>query len=355
MKKPNKKKILVTPLNWGLGHATRCIPIINTLIKQGYEPIIASDGDALFLLQKEFPNLKSFELPSYNIAYPKHTLLFTWHFIVKIPAFIKTYKSEQKTIKKIVNQENIKGIISDNRFGCFHSDIKSVYITHQLKVFSGVFTFFTSKIHQNIIKRFDVCWVPDNANNLLSGKLSNIKSATLRIKYIGILSRFKPKKVKIRYDYLVLLSGVESQRSQLEKILLNTFTNTNFKVLFIQGKLGNKQITSTKNNLTILNYTTAESLQKIIAQSKIIISRPGYSTIMDLAAMGKKAFFIPTPGQYEQIYLAKILSKKKIVPFIWQRQFKITDLNKIKKFTGFKQMQQSNNLLIQALTIFDGC
>ncbi len=353
MEKPNKKKILVTPLNWGLGHATRCIPIINALIKLGFEPVIASDGNALLLLQKEFPKLKSFNLPSYNITYPKHTALFIWYFVVKFPQFIKTYKAEQKTIKKIVNQEKLSGIISDNRFGCFHSDIKSVYITHQLRVFSGVFTFFTSKIHQNIIKKFDECWVPDNDNHLLSGKLSNIKSATLTIRYIGVLSRFKPEKIKIKYDYLILLSGVESQRNQLEKILLNAFKNTNLKVLFIQGKLGKQQIKNSIKQITIINYVTTVALQKCIAQSKIIISRPGYSTIMDLAVMGKKAFFIPTPGQPEQIYLAKMLSNKNIAPFSWQKQFKTTGLNSVKKFTGFKQTQQANNSLIQALTIFD--
>ncbi len=353
MEKFRKKKILVAPLNWGLGHATRCITIINTLIKRGFEPIIASDGDALLLLQKEFPKLKSFELPSYNITYPKYPTLFIWHFVVKLPAFIKTYKAEQKAIIKIIDQENIIGIISDNRFGCFHSDIKSVYITHQLRVFSGIFTFFTSKIHQNIIKKFDECWVPDNDNHLLSGQLSNVKSATLKIKYIGILSRFKPEKIKIKYDYLVLLSGIESQRKKLERILLNAFKNTSLNVLFIQGKLEEKQIKSSINRITIINYVTTFALQKFIAQSKIIISRPGYSTIMDLALMGKKAFFIPTPGQSEQIYLAKILSKKKIAPFVWQQHFKTTDLNRIKKFTGFKQTQQSNNLLTQALMIFD--
>jgi len=175
-------KILITPLNWGLGHATRCIPIINTLIQQGFEPIIASDGYALLLLQKEFLKLKSFELPGYNITYPKYPALFVWHFITKLPGFIKTYKAEQKAIIKIVKQENIKGIISDNRFGCFHRDIKSVYITHQLRVFSGAFTFFSSKIHQKIIKKFDVCWVPDDVNHLLSGRLSNIRSPLIKTK-----------------------------------------------------------------------------------------------------------------------------------------------------------------------------
>ena len=350
MDEPDKKKILVTPLNWGLGHATRCIPIIYLLISQGFEPIIASDGNALLLLQKEFPKLKFYVLPSYNITYPKHSIFFIWHFVFKLLLFIKTYKAEQKTITKIVNKEKLSGIISDNRFGCFHPDVKSVYITHQLKVLSGLFTFITSKIHQNIIKHFDECWIPDKSNNFLSGKLSKVKLTSIKIKYIGILSRFKPINTKTKYDFLILLSGIETQRKKMENILRNAFKNNSLKVLFITGKLAKKQTKISKNGLTILNYATTKELQKFIAQSKVIIARSGYSTVMDLAAMGKKAFFIPTPGQKEQIYLAKLLAKKKVAPFSWQEQFKISHLSRLKDYDGFKNINPSNILLNSCLS-----
>ena len=86
--KIKNKKIIVAPLNWGLGHATRCIPIINGLLENGFEPIIASDGVALELLKKEFPKLISFELPSYNIKYAEKGKNFKWKMIYWILKFL---------------------------------------------------------------------------------------------------------------------------------------------------------------------------------------------------------------------------------------------------------------------------
>ncbi len=344
------KKILVAPLNWGLGHATRCIPIINSLLENGFEPLIASDGDALLLLQKTFPNLKSFQLPSYPITYPKNGFFLIIHLMLKFNKFKATYKAERLLIDRIVKLEHLDGIISDSRFGCFNKAVKSVYITHQLNVLSGIFTYFSSKLHQNIIKKYNACWVPDDKKNTHSGKLS--KSTSVKVKYIGILSRFVAQQSVINYDYLLLLSGPEPQRSQLEKMLLQAFKNTDKRVLLIQGKVENIQREFHKNGIKIVNFMLQINLQKVIAQSEIIIARSGYSTIMDLATMRKKAFFIPTPGQTEQIYLAKLLSKNCIAPFAWQTQFKIDDLNKIENFKGFTESIPQSNRLTKALKIF---
>ncbi|MCF6214198.1 MAG: glycosyltransferase [Flavobacteriaceae bacterium] len=353
MKELAKNKILITPLNWGLGHATRCIPIIGILIKKGFIPIIASDGEALLLLQKEFPDLTSYTLPTYPIAYSKHPFLFKTNLLFKFLKFQTAYKAEVKEIGSIVKQENIQGIISDNRFGCYHPDIKSVYITHQIRVLAGIFTFLTSKIHQNIIKKFDECWIPDAENSPLSGRLSDINFKSVKTKYIGILSRFKPQKEKLKYDYLVLLSGPEPQRSLLERIMLKAFKNTIKRVLLIQGKIETHQKKSKKCGIEIVNFMTQYQLQQSIAESEVIIARSGYSTIMDLAVMAKKVFFIPTPGQTEQIYLAKKLSKIKIAPYVKQHQFKLANLDNVKRFTGFNRLSRDTEKLSQALSIFD--
>jgi predicted glycosyltransferase len=352
MAKHFNKKILVAPLNWGLGHATRCMPVIKMLIQQGFEPIIASDGDALLLLQKEFPHLKSFELPCYNITYPKNSKMLIGHLALRGRHFIKIYKAEQKTVSDIVKKEAIQGIISDNRFGCFHPDVKSVYITHQINVLSGVLTYFTSKMHQKVIKKYDACWVPDEEKSIFSGRLSKNKLTSTNIRFIGILSRFKPQESPVKYNYLLLLSGPEPQRSRFEKILLKAFKNTSKKVLLIQGKVSQKQKEFCQNGIRIINYVTQTDLQKFIAQSEIIISRSGYSTIMDLAVMGKKAFFIPTPGQTEQMYLAQRLKEKQIAPFSKQEKFKIEHLTQLSNFTGFTFTKNSDSRLKQALLIF---
>jgi uncharacterized protein (TIGR00661 family) len=344
------KKILVAPLNWGLGHATRCIPIINSLIEHNFEPLIASDGEALLLLQKTFPNLKSFELPGYPIDYPKNGRFLIGHLLLNYKKFKATYKAEQLAIDRLVKQEHLNGIISDNRFGCFHKKVKTVYITHQVRVLAGILTYFTSKIHQNIIQKYDVCWVPDDEKSSYAGKLS--KSTSVKVKYIGILSRFITQQSAVNYDYLLLLSGPEPQRSQLEKILLRAFKNTEKRVLLVQGKVDAVQKEFDKEGVKIVNFMLHVDLQKTIAQSAVVIARSGYSTVMDLAVMHKKAFFIPTPGQTEQVYLANYLSKNKIAPFAKQAQFKMEDLKKVEDFNGFKEPIPQKDRLVKAMKFF---
>lgn len=336
MTKNDKKKILVAPLNWGLGHATRCIPVIKALISQNYEPIIASDGDALALLKKEFPQLRVFELPSYNITYPKKGNNFKMKLLKDSPHLLKTIDKEKKAIKSLVKSEDISGIISDNRFGVRHNDVPSVFITHQLKVLSGSTTCLSTKLHQIIISKFDECWVPDHKGDKnLSGELGHSKFDKIKLKYIGPLSRLSKQTTRKKYDLLVLLSGPEPQRTILEEILWNEIQRYQGKVLFVRGKLKDKQIHQTFENIDTFNFFTSEDLEKAINESELILCRSGYTTIMDLAILGKKAFFIPTPGQFEQEYLANKLNDENIIPCCSQEEFQIEMLNDISHYSGF--------------------
>ncbi len=325
------KNILVAPLNWGLGHATRCIPIINELLKRDFNPIIASDGAALELLKKEFPNLTHIELPSYNIKYTKKGLFLKLKLLLNTPRMISAIQKEKRIISNLIKSENLLGIISDNRFGVYNSSIPSIYITHQITVLSGITTIITSKIHQSIIKKFDECWIPDTAHkNNFSGELSSYKSNKLNTKYIGILSRFKKKEKKILYDYLVILSGPEPQRSLLERTLILHLENSKKNILFIKGNIEEKQTYYIKKNITYYNYMNSTELEDTINKSDIIIARSGYTTIMDLAKMKKKGFFIPTPGQQEQLYLAKRLKKNNFASYCHQNEFCLEKLYEIK-------------------------
>jgi len=333
MAKP--KNILVAPLNWGLGHATRCIPIINELQKNGFTPILASDGNALALLKKEFPNLEHITLPSYNIKYAKKGIFFKLKLVLNLPKLVNAVQQEKKLINKLVEEKGITGIISDNRFGIYHKSIPSVYITHQLNVLSGVTTKLSSKIHRHIIKKFDECWVPDfKSNTNFSGKLSQINSSNYNLKYIGVLSRFKRKTTTATYDYLIILSGPEPQRTLLENKLFSELKHTPKKILFIKGVIEPEQQVTTTNNITCYNYMTSFELEQAINNSHIIIARSGYTTIMDLAKMNKKAFFIPTPGQFEQLYLAERLQKHRYVPYCRQDDFYIEKLKEVDLYNG---------------------
>ncbi|MDC3388210.1 glycosyltransferase [Flavobacteriaceae bacterium] len=319
----NSKNIIVAPLNWGLGHATRCIPIINELQKNGFTPIIASDGIALSLLIKEFPTLRHIKLPSYNIMYTKNGFYLKLKLLSNIPKLIKAVRKERSIINNLVDQEKIYGIISDNRFGVYHKNITSIYITHQIKVFSGVTTTITSKIHQNIIKKFNECWIPDIKHKLnYSGELSNTSNTKINFKFIGVLSRFKKNNTPNLYDYLVILSGPEPQRTILEDKLFLELKHSTKKIAFIKGVIEQEQIITKKNNIICYNFMTSKELELIINQSNLIIARSGYTTIMDLVTMNKKAFFIPTPGQHEQSYLAKRLKKSGYFNYCKQEDFK---------------------------------
>lgn len=324
------KNILVAPLNWGLGHATRCIPIIKALEKNDFIPIIASDGIALDMLRKEFPHLQTLELPSYQIEYAKNGADFKWKMLKNTPKMIEAILEEKKIVKKWVKEYNLVGIISDNRLGVFNKKVQSVFITHQLNVLTGNTTWLTSKMHQHIVKKFDECWVPDFEDEPnLTGKLGHLKNSDLKLKYIGPLSRLERKNLPIQFDLMVILSGPEPQRGILENILKEKLANYSGEIIFIKGKIEIQQTKEQLGNILYYNFMTSEELETTFNQSKAVLCRSGYTTIMDLAKLGKKAFFIPTPGQYEQEYLAKKLKKLGLVPFAKQEDFTLEDLKEI--------------------------
>ena len=341
-----KKRILVAPLNWGIGHATRCVPIINALLQKGYEPVIASDGDALRLLRKEFPELTFLSLQSYDIKYAEKRCFFKWVLFKQSKKIYKAIKAEKKQVDRIVNEFAISGIISDNRLGVWSDKIPSVYLTHQLNVLSGVTSKTTSKIHQRFIKQFDRVWVPDfeKAPNL-SGKLGHLfpQKSTLKITYIGPLSRLIKKSSEKKYDIMVLLSGPESQRHLLEEKLFKQLKTYNGKILFVKGKINTKQTVSKLKPFTVYNFMTSKDLEEAINCSELIISRSGYTTIMDLAALEKRAFFIPTPGQSEQEYLAESLHLKGIAPYCKQENFNLEKLKEVTQYKGFERIESATN------------
>lgn len=351
--KKTKKNILVAPLNWGLGHATRCIPIINQLIKNGFNPIIASDGKALELLKKEFPVLKTLELPSYNIEYAKKGANFKWKIIKNSPKLLEAIFTEKKLIRGWIAEYKIDGIISDNRLGVYSKKIPSVFITHQLNVLSGKTTWISSKLHQYFIKKFTECWIPDILNSPnLSGKLGHLQNSSLNLKYIGPLSRLEKKKVPIKYDLTILLSGPEPQRTILEDKLKKQICGYSGKILFISGLIESEQKIIKQEHVTFYNFMTTLEIEGAMNESKMLLCRSGYTTIMDLAKLNTKAFFIPTPGQFEQEYLAKRLKRNKLLPYASQDDFKIENLLEVESYSGLPDIKEENNWK-QLLILFE--
>tara|TARA_B100002051_G_C16704925_1_gene623179 strand:+ start:150 stop:1271 length:1122 start_codon:yes stop_codon:yes gene_type:complete len=351
-----KKTILVAPLHWGLGHATRCIPIIRLLLEHNFSVLLASDGAALLLLQKEFPHLETVVLPSYNITYPKKGNFFKWKILLKFPQIKKTMGAENRLVNQLVKDGKIQGIISDNRFGVRSSDIPSVFITHQLNVLTGSTSFFTSKMHQKIIKKFDACWVPDVDDVVmnLSGKLGHLKKEPFPIQYIGVLSRLEKKELPKAIDVLLLLSGPEPQRTLFEKKLKNVFKGSEKKILLVRGLVEKTQVWDNFENIEMVNFMQSKELEETINKSEIVVSRSGYTTIMDLALLEKKVFLVPTPGQYEQEYLAKRLKSLGIAPSCKQENFKLKKLNKVAVYKGLKTLSQQSVNYTELFSLFEG-
>ena len=330
-----QKRILVAPLNWGLGHVTRCMPIINALLDKGCEVILASDGRSYDLLQKEYPNLRLLTMPSYGITYGSGNMIK--NIAIQMPKILWAMEGERWWLRKIIKQEGLDGVIADNRYGLYSSTVPCVFLTHQLniKIPFKIISFPANWNSRRLINRNFACWIPDfEGNENLSGELSHGGKLPKNIRYVGPLSRMKSLKLPVQRDIIVVLSGPEPQRSYLEKELIVQLAETNFKTLIVKGTPDENESYSIGNNISVISYMTAQQLNEAIEESKIVIARSGYSTLMDLVKLGKQAILIPTPGQTEQEYLAKLFHEKKY--FLKMDQSAINITNSMRKMNDFK-------------------
>lgn len=334
--KEKQKRVLITPLNWGLGHATRCIPIINELLAQNLKVFLASDGDALRLLEKEYPELTTFELPAYNIRYGSENMI--WNMGIQLPRIINAIRQENAAIKKIVEQNQIDLVLSDNRYGCYHNTTYNVFLTHQLniKVPWQLLKYLVAQGNRKMLRQFDEIWVPDwpDSENL-SGELSHPGNFD-NLHYIGLLSRMVHKERPHRYDLAFVLSGPEPQRTYLEQKILSQLNNwTKEKILLVKGRT-NEMLHQVEGNLEVVSFLTTHDLNDAMLSSDLIICRPGYSSLMDLVKLKKKALMIPTPGQTEQEYLAAHLRQQGLFYSVTQGEMNLSkDIQMAKTFPGF--------------------
>jgi len=308
------KIIFYGALDWGLGHATRSVPIIKQLLKNN-TVILGVTFFTRHVFDEEFPELTKVEIPPYNVTYSK--VLPIWiKLILKYPEVSSIIKEENILLEKIISHYNIDIVISDNRFGLYSSRIRSVFVTHQLFLKAPVFEDFGNKINQNYISKFDEVWVPDfeEEDKSLSGELSHGTHFHNNVKYIGPQSRLQDADsslIEHSYDYLILISGPEPTRSELEVSLLLKTNESSKKIAFVKGSPSNKNESRPGNLLSVYDFPTKKELKKLILSSKKIICRSGYSTLMDLHLLGKKELIlIPTPGQTEQEYLAEYWKQK---------------------------------------------
>jgi UDP-N-acetylglucosamine transferase subunit ALG13 len=343
-KNTGKPRILVAPLDWGLGHATRCIPIIRELLAQGCEVWLAGEGAQENLLKAEFPQLSFLQLDGYRISYSRSAIGLMLSIFRQTHKILSAIKKENAWLKKMIAEHDFNAVISDNRFGLYHASVPCIFITHQLAIKSPLGKWsenILQKRNYRYINRFAACWVPDQeSKNDLAGELSHpAKKPDVPVHYIGSLSRFDsftlPAGEKGSRDghLLIILSGPEPQRSILEDKIIKEISHYNGTATIVRGLPGLSSFIPSTNMINIHNHLAAGELNKEIGKAEYVISRCGYSTVMDLVKLQKKSILLPTPGQTEQEYLAKYLHQKQIAFCISQKEFSLDDaLTKAKQF-----------------------
>jgi uncharacterized protein (TIGR00661 family) len=305
------KTILVAPVDWGMGHSTRCVPLIRSLSRNNTVVLgVSSENQSFFDLH--FPNLEKVNLPSWKVRYSRHLPAYL-KVLLQSPRLLSVIRDEHKALLEISSKRKLDIIISDNRFGLFHPDIRSVLIGHQLNL--SYFNPLADKLNTAFIHRFNEVWVPDfkQTSKRLSGILSDEKKIKVPVHFIGPLSalaKFPDPIEKGKTEQtLILLSGSEPQRSVLEEKLLKLYNNSVKNVVLIRGT--NEGNVSDSGHLKVYNHLYGNELAGQIEKSDLIICRSGYSTLMDLYTLEKKKLIlIPTPGQPEQKYLAKYWTEK---------------------------------------------
>lgn len=319
------KIIFIAPLDWGLGHATRCVPLIKEL-KEHNEVILGVTKTTSFIFDEEFHDLKKINIVPYNIRYSKKIPLGLT-LLLDSPRILNVINKENEQLKDIIKEHKIDVVISDNRFGLYNKNVECIYITHQLNIRAGLFSFFANKIHQHYIKKFDRIWVPDfeDEQKSLAGKLSKNKNLK-NVIYVGPLSRLPiVPKTEEQFDFLCLLSGPEPLRTFFESLLIEKAKDTNKRICLVRGTIAeyNYQL---PGNVTLMEMPSAEILSHLIQNSHTIVCRSGYSTLMDLHHLKKKSvILVPTSGQCEQIYLADYWKQKFGARVLLQKDLKLFD------------------------------
>ncbi|MBK7696640.1 MAG: glycosyltransferase [Saprospiraceae bacterium] len=341
----SRKKVLIAPQHWGLGHVTRTIPVIRYFLNKNFEVVLASSGAGSDLLRKEFPYLTVFDIPDYGITYPSRNMF--WNMTFQIFKLHKAILLEKMAIGKICKEQNIDLLVSDARLGAAQKSIPSVIISHHLHIPLGsrIIEFISDTWMRFFYMQFDQIWVPDfGGPHNLSGDLAHrFKSG--KHHFIGPLSRFRFMNLPQRYDLCFVLSGPEPQRTFFEEKILSQIDGLSpRRMLLIRGTTAGVGIPQS-THLEVRDLVTSEELNEIMCASGLIVCRSGYSTLLDLSVIQKKALLIPTPGQPEQEYLGRGLMAKSLFLNVNQDDLNLSKhVLEAMAYPGYLEYQSSSGL-----------
>ena len=336
-------QVLFAICSWGLGHAARDLPLIKRMIQNGHQISIVGQGRSLEFIKKELGKKHTYyEISDYSPVYSSKAFSVT-KFVGKVPFYLREVAKEHKKIEQLVNSNGYERIISDSRFGVYHPGIPSFLIFHQLrfiapgriKILERCTEGFNYFFFRNNFQKF---LIPDveKEDLSLSGDLSHnlcyFKEA--KINYLGVLCDLKKREISQDIDYFISISGPEPQRTIFEKKIMSQLSSLKGRVVIALGKPEEKKETSCKD-VKIFSYLGRKKQEEMMNRSRLVITRPGYTTLMELAMLGKKALFIPTPGQTEQMYLAEYHFKKANFYRVFQNEVNLAeDVVKAEKYPG---------------------
>ncbi|OLY95005.1 hypothetical protein BUE76_21335 [Cnuella takakiae] len=350
-------KALVAPLDWGLGHATRCIPIIRHLLAKGWEVWLAGEQPVQSLLQAEFPNLPWLPLDGYRVSYGATGWGTALSLARQVPRLVRSIRAEQQWLQHQMSIHRFHLVVSDNRYGLYHPAAYCIFLGHQLQLQTplGLGKHLMRRLQYRFINRFDACWVPDFPGAVsLAGSLSHPEQLpAIPVRHTGPLSRLEQPAAAPAQPYVLLLvSGPEPQRSLLEALFLQQAATIPRSFVLVRGLPGRCRIPAVAANIEVYNHLPAAALQDKMAAASLVVCRSGYSTIMDLAAMDKKSILIPTPAQTEQQYLARHLQQQGFAMWCSQAGFNLNKALKDASLFAFRAWPQTPaSLLQQALDL----
>ena len=331
-------KVLVAPLDWGLGHATRCVPVIREFLRKGAEVEIAVVKANAAFFREVFPEVRQRIAPAYNIVYPKHAINMALWLVQKSSHLNAVIRFEHRFAEEMVTRHGYDIIVSDNRFGFYSKKAHSVYMTHQRRIaFPAAFSALEGvgiRWHNSVMKHFDEVWVPDEERfNGYAGSLSHVNGCPVPLKFVGLLSRFADFDEecgtgKQGQNVLAIVSGVEPARTQFETSLHEILAQVPGNHVMVLGKPQKGTGTWTEGNIEFHNHLPTEEFARAVKNADWVISRGGYSTVMDMAFLGARCIFVPTPGQYEQVSLAKELASSGYAVHVPAQELSLKSLKK---------------------------
>ncbi len=350
-----QKTVVVCPMDWGLGHATRMVPVIELMMQAGARVIIAADKRPLAFLKQRFPECIFEQLSGFSPKYPRLGALMPFVMATNLPKMLFQARRARIHLKDIIRKHRVEVVISDNRYELHSTGVYSVFVTHQLHIqtrgWQRLFDPLISKIINHYFVKFNELWIPDTAETPDLGGILSHPAVNLPVKqtYIGLLTRFsqqKTKSLKTGYELVILLSGPEPQRTLLEKNMMQQALSLNVNAVIVQGKPEMEEDVQ-HHHLRVVSHADDQTLASFIYGAELVVCRPGYSTLMDLTVLQKKVAFIPTPGQTEQEYLARKLFAEGRAYYDTQDHFNLkTAFETRERFIGLSGFKQENSLQV---------